>query len=145
MTNKVLEVLGARQLEEAVVAPSSVAPSPAQVALVAVAAMGLVGRGELAQVGAAAACSAAMRAGTSMERGLQWWHCVLPGACWGLRGGPRSWRWTEEGRRPATTATTRQLVKSRSPLVQEELRQRVTVVGQTCGCKRVPVSRQCQE
>ena len=67
LANKVLEVLAARQLEEAVVAPSAVAPSPAPVALVAVAAMCLVGRGELAQVGAAAACSAAMREGTSME------------------------------------------------------------------------------
>ena len=67
MTNKVLEVIAARRLEEAVVAPSSVTPSPAQVALVAVEAIGLVGRGELAQVGAAAACSAAMREGTSME------------------------------------------------------------------------------
>ena len=67
LANKVLEVLAARQLEEAVVAPSSVAPSPAQVALVAVGATGLVGRGELAQVGAAAACSTAMQEGSSME------------------------------------------------------------------------------
>ena len=66
LANKVLEVLAARQPEEAVVAPSLVAPSPAQVALVAVAAVGLVGRGELAQVGAAAARSAAMREGTYM-------------------------------------------------------------------------------